>query len=184
MLVLGIAYKKNVDDMRESPSIRIIERLEARGAMVEYYDPFIPVIPMTRDHAALAGRRSVLWSPEALAGFDAALIATDHDGLTLGRCLRTCRLSSIRAMPRPSWPRNSPTASSRPDGRPSGLVQREDLVVSLPHGFCPVSRHVLLREPRSPVGRSGAGSTACGVTDGAKAEAFSALLNRRATRPR
>ncbi|MGU3663353.1 nucleotide sugar dehydrogenase [Methylobacterium sp. A49B] len=81
VLVIGVAYKKNVDDMRESPSLRLIELLEARGAEVDYHDPHIPVIPMTREHAALAGRRSVGLSDGAVEGFDVVLIATDHDVL-------------------------------------------------------------------------------------------------------
>jgi UDP-N-acetyl-D-glucosamine dehydrogenase len=81
ILLLGIAYKKNVDDMRESPSLKLIELLEARGAKVDYHDPFIPVIPMTREHAELAGRKSVALTPAALARYAAVLIATDHDDL-------------------------------------------------------------------------------------------------------
>ncbi|HYC67393.1 nucleotide sugar dehydrogenase [Brevundimonas sp.] len=81
ILLLGLAYKKNVDDMRESPSLKILEELEAMGAQVEYFDPHIPVIPRTREHAALADRRGIDWSAETLAGFDAALICTDHDNV-------------------------------------------------------------------------------------------------------
>jgi len=84
VLLLGMAYKKNVDDMRESPSLTILEMLEARGAAVEYYDPHIPVIPMTREHAPLAGRASIAWTREAVSGFDAALICTDHDAVDYG----------------------------------------------------------------------------------------------------
>lgn len=79
ILILGIAYKKNVDDMRESPALKIIELLEAQGAAVDYYDPFIPSIPSTRDHSALAGRCSIEWDPAALHNYDAFLICTDHD---------------------------------------------------------------------------------------------------------
>ncbi|HEV7284184.1 MAG TPA: nucleotide sugar dehydrogenase [Kaistia sp.] len=81
ILMLGVAYKKNVDDMRESPSLKLIELIEGRGAEVDYSDPFLPVIPMTREHAELAGRRSVTLSAEVIAGYDAVLIATDHDGV-------------------------------------------------------------------------------------------------------
>lgn len=81
ILLLGMAYKKNVDDMRESPSLAILEMLEARGAKVEYYDPHIPVIPMTREHAPLAGRTSVKWDKGTISSFDAALICTDHDAV-------------------------------------------------------------------------------------------------------
>lgn len=79
VLILGIAYKKNIDDMRESPSLKLIELIEKRGAHVEFHDPFIPVIPPTREHAELTGRKSVSVDKASLAGFDAVLIATDHD---------------------------------------------------------------------------------------------------------
>lgn len=79
ILILGIAYKKNVDDMRESPSLKLIELIEKRGAHVEFYDPYIPVIPPTREHAELTGRKSVDFDARTLSGFDAVLIATDHD---------------------------------------------------------------------------------------------------------
>lgn len=81
ILLLGLAYKKNVDDMRESPSLAILEELEALGAKVEFYDPYIPVVPPTREHATLTGRKSVVWSVDTLRSFDAALICTDHDGV-------------------------------------------------------------------------------------------------------
>ncbi len=81
ILVLGAAYKKNVDDMRESPALKLIEIIEHRGGRADYHDPFIPVIPPTREHAALAGRRSVPLTADNLAAYDAALIATDHDGV-------------------------------------------------------------------------------------------------------
>ncbi|TAN10508.1 MAG: nucleotide sugar dehydrogenase [Rhizobiaceae bacterium] len=81
ILLIGAAYKKNVDDMRESPSLRLIEMIEGRGATVDYHDPHIPVLPMTREHAALCGRRSVELAPEAVSSYDAVLIATDHDAV-------------------------------------------------------------------------------------------------------
>ena len=81
VLVLGVAYKKNVDDMRESPSLRLIEMIEERGAQTVYHDPHIAEIPMTREHAALAGRRSVALTAEAVAAYDAVVVATDHDAV-------------------------------------------------------------------------------------------------------
>jgi UDP-N-acetyl-D-glucosamine dehydrogenase len=81
VLLLGLAYKKNVDDMRESPSLKLIELIEARGAHVDYHDPFIPVIPVTREHAPLSGRRSVSLTPDTVAIYDAVLISTDHDAV-------------------------------------------------------------------------------------------------------
>ena len=79
ILVIGVAYKKNIDDTRESPALRLIELIEARGAAADFFDPLVQMIPMTRDHKQLAGRRSIEWRADALAGYDAALIATDHD---------------------------------------------------------------------------------------------------------
>jgi UDP-N-acetyl-D-glucosamine dehydrogenase len=84
ILVLGLAYKKNIDDIRESPSLKLIELIEARGAVCDYHDPFVPVITPTREHGSLAGRRSVAVDDASLAAYDAALIATDHDSLPYG----------------------------------------------------------------------------------------------------
>jgi UDP-N-acetyl-D-glucosamine dehydrogenase len=92
VLLLGLAYKKNVDDTRESPALRLIELLEARGAQVDYYDPHATEIPPTRDHARLAGRRSIAWDPAALTGYDAALICTDHDDVDYAELARRCVL--------------------------------------------------------------------------------------------
>ena len=92
VLVLGIAYKKNIDDMRESPSLRLIELIEERGATAVYHDPHIAEITMTREHAALAGRRSVALTPQEIAGCDAVLIATDHDAVDYALVLEHARL--------------------------------------------------------------------------------------------
>ena len=81
ILIVGIAYKKNVDDMRESPSLKLIELIEARGAQADYLDPYVPEIPMTREHASLAGRRSVELRAATLSDYDAVLVATDHDNV-------------------------------------------------------------------------------------------------------
>lgn len=81
ILVVGLAYKKNVSDTRESPALRIIELLQIRGAKVDYHDPFVPEIPMTREHPELAGRQSIAWELGGISGYDAVLIATDHDGV-------------------------------------------------------------------------------------------------------
>ena len=84
VLLVGLAYKKNVDDLRESPALTLIELLEGEGAKVDYHDPYISEIMRTREHPDLAGRRSVPWTVESLAGFDAALISTDHDAVDYG----------------------------------------------------------------------------------------------------
>lgn len=79
ILIIGMAYKKNVDDTRDSPSIVLMERLLARGATVDYHDPHVAEIPALRDHPDLKGRKSVPWNREALGAYDCVLIATDHD---------------------------------------------------------------------------------------------------------
>jgi UDP-N-acetyl-D-glucosamine dehydrogenase len=81
ILIIGLAYKKNIDDARESPSFKLIELLEKQGATCELHDPLISVIPCTREHPHLAGRRSVALSHEAISEYDAVLIATDHDSI-------------------------------------------------------------------------------------------------------
>lgn len=75
ILILGLAYKPNVDDDRESPSYVLIEKLEALGAEVSYHDPHIPVIKPTREHAHLAGRLCADISDQ----YDCILVATHHD---------------------------------------------------------------------------------------------------------
>jgi UDP-N-acetyl-D-glucosamine dehydrogenase len=77
ILVLGIAYKKNVDDMRESPSVILMEKLRDFGAEVHYSDPHIPEFPKLREHHF--DLKSVPITPDTLAKFDCILLATDHD---------------------------------------------------------------------------------------------------------
>lgn len=88
ILIAGIAYKKNVDDMRESPALKIIELLEDRGAKISYFDPLVPRIPTTREHAELAGRESESWREDMTGDFDATLIVTDHDDFDYSAMLR------------------------------------------------------------------------------------------------
>jgi UDP-N-acetyl-D-glucosamine dehydrogenase len=78
ILILGLAYKPNVDDERESPSYVLMTRLSDRGAEVEYHDPLVPVIRPTREHSQWAGKKSVEWSRTSIASFDLVLIATNH----------------------------------------------------------------------------------------------------------
>jgi UDP-N-acetyl-D-glucosamine dehydrogenase len=79
VLVLGLAYKPNVDDERQSPSYVLMELLRNRGAQVYYYDPYVPVIKPTREHASFAGKQSVDWSRATIQSFDVVLIATNHN---------------------------------------------------------------------------------------------------------
>ena len=78
ILVLGLAYKANVDDDRESPSYVLMDMLKQRGAEVSYYDPYVPVIKPTREHPQWIGTRSIEWTQERIAAFDCVLIATAH----------------------------------------------------------------------------------------------------------
>lgn len=77
VLVLGIAYKKNVDDMRESPSVEIMELIQAKGAEIAYSDPHVPVFPKMRAYDF--DLASVELTNAAFQGFDAVVLATDHD---------------------------------------------------------------------------------------------------------
>ena len=92
VLILGLAYKKNVDDIRESPTLKIMQLLEERGASVAYHDPFVPEVPPSREHPEFAGRRSVALLPESLRDFDVALICTDHDGVDYRIVVECCPL--------------------------------------------------------------------------------------------
>jgi len=92
VLVVGLAYKKNVDDMRESPSLKIFEILEERKTTVDYYDPYIETIPYTREHAEFAGKKSIEWNATNLAQYDVALICTDHDSVDYAELVKHSKL--------------------------------------------------------------------------------------------
>lgn len=107
VLVLGLAYKPNVDDDRESPSYVLMELLKKQGAEVSYFDPFVPVIRLTREHPQWAGTKSVDWKESVLRGFDAVLIATHHDAVNYQEvadwcdCIVDTRNAMARATVRP-----------------------------------------------------------------------------------
>jgi UDP-N-acetyl-D-glucosamine dehydrogenase len=90
ILVCGAAYKADVDDVRESPSLRLIELLQRRGADVSYHDPLVATIPMTPEHPRIAGMASV--HLEHLDGYDAVVIATDHSRVDYTRLAERCSL--------------------------------------------------------------------------------------------
>ncbi len=77
VLLVGLAYKKNVDDIRESPSFKLWSLFEGKGAKVDYYDPFCPVVPKTREYSEYAGRKSA--SLAKASSYDVIVIATAHD---------------------------------------------------------------------------------------------------------
>lgn len=81
ILVLGLAYKKNVPDIRESPSFKLMELLQGRNAKVDFHDPHVSEIPPTREHSEFAGWKSVTLDAARLDSYDAVLISTDHDAV-------------------------------------------------------------------------------------------------------
>jgi UDP-N-acetyl-D-glucosamine dehydrogenase len=92
ILIVGLAYKKNVDDTRESPALKVIEMLEKRGAQVEYYDPFVAEVPLTREHPEYAGRQSIAFTKSVISAFDAVMICTDHDNVDYASLVAWSRL--------------------------------------------------------------------------------------------
>jgi UDP-N-acetyl-D-glucosamine dehydrogenase len=92
ILILGVAYKKDVADVRETPAFPIIEKLEYMGATVDYYDPFIPVIRRMRGHKRLWGKKSVKWSAKTLKKYDAVIIVTDHSNVNYRFLVENSRL--------------------------------------------------------------------------------------------
>jgi UDP-N-acetyl-D-glucosamine dehydrogenase len=81
VLLIGLAYKPNVDDDRESPTYKLMELYEEMGAEVSYYDPFVPVIRPSREYPHYAGRKSVEWNEDTISSYDAVVIATNHDDI-------------------------------------------------------------------------------------------------------
>lgn len=79
ILLLGLAYKPNVDDIRESPAFELMDLFSERGAEVDFYDPHVPVIGPTREHGGWAGKKSVSWDEAAVTSYDACVIVTAHD---------------------------------------------------------------------------------------------------------
>ena len=90
ILVLGLAYKKNIDDTRESPAVEIMDLLQAKGAHIDYSDPHVPTFPRKRDyHFDL---QSVALTSESIASYDCLVLATDHDGFDYPQLLQHARL--------------------------------------------------------------------------------------------
>ncbi len=90
ILVLGLAYKKNIDDIRESPSIELIELLKARGAAVDYNDPYVPTTHKQREHDLKM--KSVPLTPARIQKYDCVLISTDHDDYDYEMIVRNAKL--------------------------------------------------------------------------------------------
>lgn len=111
VLILGLAYKPNVDDERESPSYVLMNLLKERGADVAYYDPYVPVIRPTREHPQYAGLRSVAWDRQTVESFDAVIIATNHQAVNYQQladwspCIVDARnaMASVKTKPGQIW---------------------------------------------------------------------------------
>jgi UDP-N-acetyl-D-glucosamine dehydrogenase len=92
IIVIGVAYKKNIADPRESPALAIMELLERRGSVVSFHDPLLAEIPPTRQHPQFAGRRSTPLTASVAASCDAAIICTDHDPVDYRLLAEHCKL--------------------------------------------------------------------------------------------
>ncbi|HYD18265.1 MAG TPA: nucleotide sugar dehydrogenase [Patescibacteria group bacterium] len=92
ILILGMAYKKNVSDIRESPSFTIMDLLAARRATIDFHDPHVDIVPPTREHAHYAGMASVSLSAEKIATYDAVVVVTDHDDVDYGMVAANAKL--------------------------------------------------------------------------------------------
>jgi UDP-N-acetyl-D-glucosamine dehydrogenase len=92
ILLLGLAYKKNVGDLRESPSFKLVEMLRKTGAEVTFHDPYCEEVPPMREHPEMVGERSLPLTAETLSGVDAVLISTDHDDVDYALVAKHARL--------------------------------------------------------------------------------------------
>jgi len=92
VLIIGLAYKKNVSDVRESPSFKLVELLRARGAEVVFHDPHVPEVPRMREHPEMMGETSLPLTAEAVAAADVVLISTDHDAVDYALIAEHARL--------------------------------------------------------------------------------------------
>jgi UDP-N-acetyl-D-glucosamine dehydrogenase len=92
ILIAGLSYKKNIEDTRESPSLKLIRLLEQRGAVADYHDPFVAEVPKTREHPELAGKLSTELRPNTVGSYDAVIIATDHDSIDWNLLVTHARL--------------------------------------------------------------------------------------------
>lgn len=93
ILLCGLAYKKDIDDLRESPALELLEILEERGAEVDFYDPFISEVPNLHDFPQLEGRKSISWNVDSFSKYDAVVIATDHTSVDYASLIESIPLT-------------------------------------------------------------------------------------------
>ena len=92
-LILGLAYKKNIDDTRESPALELMKLIEDRDGAVDYFDPYVEVIPQDPHYPSLAGRKSIVWDVKKISEeYDSVLIATDHDSVDYCAIAESCEI--------------------------------------------------------------------------------------------
>jgi UDP-N-acetyl-D-glucosamine dehydrogenase len=91
VLILGVAYKKDVDDLRESPTLKIMQLLQQRGAQLDYNDPYFPQLHKMR-HYNYENMKSVPLSPQTLGSYDAVIVATDHSSYDYGAIVDAAKL--------------------------------------------------------------------------------------------
>jgi UDP-N-acetyl-D-glucosamine dehydrogenase len=111
VLILGLAYKPNVDDDRESPTYHLLDLLKQRGVRVTYFDPHVPIIRPSREHSHWAGTKSAPWNRKTISQFDAVLIATHHDAINYrqlaawAKCIVDTRnaMATVRTQPGQVW---------------------------------------------------------------------------------
>ncbi len=100
ILMIGPAYKPDVDNMGESPALRIMNMLKKNGAEVSYYDPYLPTIPKNRDFAEWTGTTSVTWQESTISSFDATIISTNHSNINYAELAEwsSCVIDTRNAM--------------------------------------------------------------------------------------
>jgi UDP-N-acetyl-D-glucosamine dehydrogenase len=100
ILVIGLAYKPDVDDMRESPTFKIFDLLKKNGAVISYFDPYISEILPTREHAEWIGTKTVEWNRKIVSDFDAIVISTNHSSIDYSELAdwNTCIIDSRNAL--------------------------------------------------------------------------------------
>jgi len=91
ILLLGVSYKKDVDDLRESPSLKLMQLLNDRGAIVDYNDPYFPQLHKMR-HYDYSNLKSVELTPENLAAYDCVMLATDHSSYDMQAIVDSAQL--------------------------------------------------------------------------------------------
>ncbi len=92
VLLLGIAYKQDIGDFRESPALKVLELLEKRGAVVDFHDPYLPVFPRDIDYPELEGRTSVPLDAASIAGYDCVVVTTGHRDVDYGLVVDNARM--------------------------------------------------------------------------------------------